>query len=459
MSILERGKATGICALLLWCGCRSQQAEPYVARVGDEGISVEEFESRARRLLKRGYHGLDSLDQEDKAKLLEAMIAQEVLVLEAVARGYDRDPAVVDEIERAEEKAVIDTLYNRQASRGPYTFTEEEVERFQHERGYDVRVRSEQLVCGTAEEARAALGELQAGATFAALVPRYSLPPIRERFGPAGDIGWLLMADMLEELKQPMGALEVGQLTPQPVPTRLGHHVFRLTGRQVVPLDSVRTQVEKQLRLQRVARDRQRYVEELRRRYAMEAHGDALKRILSLPPDQKTWPGQEEPLFTWKGGQFTAGDYLTKHRLGRVRHPASLDSAQLHRLADNLAGQRIMKAEARKLGYDQEPVVRRAVQDRRRELLVQELFRHEGQVDPSEIPQEEVQAYYDENLERFAGPGGQTAALPKVQERIRRTLRHDRENQTMDQLIEELRRKYQDRIETRSEVLAQAFAP
>ena len=46
-------------------------------------------------------------------------------------------------------------------------------------------------------------------------------------------------------------------------------------------------------------------------------------------------------LLNWQGGELTLGEYLEYHRLGRVKHPASLDSVGLHKAADGLAGRRL----------------------------------------------------------------------------------------------------------------------
>ena len=408
-------------------------------------------------MLRGGYRGLDTLEMDARRQLLDGIIIQELLILEGLARSLERDSIIAEQVERVEQKALVDTLYARQAQQSDYVFTEEELQRFFRENEYDVEVRSEQIVCATKEKAWEALRALQQGESFASLVPQYSLPNVQRRFGTTGDIGWFRMGEMLEALKAPMRTMEVGALYPRPVASQLGHHAFRLNDRRSVSIDSVRTRIEERLRTRKTLADRKQYVDELRQRYAMQAHGQAIVSLLGLPSDQKYWEGEDRPLFTWTGGQLTIGDYLTRHRHGRVKHPASLDSSGLHAIADNLAGMQIMKTEARRLEYDRIPATRTAVEKKRDELLAKWLFHLEGKAKAAEVTEEQVRAHYEEHIDQFTRKDGKVTDFTSVRDGIRRALRQQAANQTMDRFIESLRENYRDRIEIRSQVLEKTF--
>jgi len=445
-----------ICALAFWTACGTNETPRYVARVGEKEISLAEFETRARSLLRGAYRNPDTLDQALKNQLLDDIIARELLILEALETGLDRDSTVAEETERTEQKGLIDTLYARQALKKEYLYTEEDLQRFYRANEYDVEVRTEQIVCATEKQAQEAMRALQAGESFAALVPKYSLQRIQDRFGADGDIGWFKMGDMLPALKAPLRAMEIGEISPRPVKSRLGYHVFRLDDRRPVPLDSVRASIAEKLRIQEIGEDRARYVQELRRQYALEEHGDAIKRLISLPADQRYWKGEDEPLFTWKDGSFTIGDYLAMHRRGRAKHPASLDSVGMYKTAENLAGQRIMKTEARRLGYDRDPAILAAVEKTRDERMIGALFRREARSRVVEVTDADVRAYYDANIAQFTNRNGEVTDFAKVSDSIRSLLRKKAGDKAMDDFIGELREKYRDRIEIRPEVLAQA---
>lgn len=447
-----------VCALAIFFACGSDETSQYVARIGEREVSLAEFEMRAQKLLRKTYSDLDSLDKTTGAKLLDDIIARELLILEGLERGLDRDSTVAEEIGRTEQKNLIDTLYARQALKKEYIFHREELMRFFKARDYDVEVHSKQIVCASEESAWEALHALQKGESFASLVPKYSQDRIQSRFGSDGDIGWFKMGNMLEGLKEPIRSMEIGETTTKPVKSRLGYHVFQLVGRRPVSLDSVRTWVAKQLRIQEMGKDRARYVQELRRSYDLKAHGEAIEKLLTLPPDQRYWEGGDEPLFTWKGGSFTIHDYLAMHRRGRAKHPASLDNAGMYKAAENLAGQQIMKTEARTLDYDRDPAIIAAIENRRNQLVVEKLFRLEGGDAAREVGDADVRAYYDENTARFTNPEGEVTDFEKVSGGIRQLLRRQAGDRAMDSLIELLREKYRDRIEIRAEALSAALA-
>lgn len=446
------------CLLPFVLACSRERSE-CVVRIGDRKVTIEEFEQRARNMLKAGYRDLDTLKPEAKQKLLDGIIAQELLVKEGLERGLDRDSAIVEEVEHLKQKVLIDKLYQEKALKKEYAISEEELKRFWSEGGYDVEVLSQQIVCATEAEALEVLAALQRGERFEALAAKHSLPRIRQRFGDAGNIGWFKMADMLPPLREPMRTMEVGTVYPRPVKSALGYHVFRLNDRRPVPFETVRETLREQLRMQQIGRDRARYVQELRQQYAMEAHGEAIRRLLVLPGDRKYWEGEDEPLFTWKGGQFTIQDYLEKHRWGRAKHPASLDSAGLHKIADNLAGQRIMATEAHRLGYDRDPAIRAEWEKKRNELMARRLFASEGRAKAKEVSEEEVHSYYERHREQFTRADGKVTDLASVRDGIRRLLRQVAENQAMDRFIAQLREKYRSQIEIYPQALAKAFSP
>jgi peptidyl-prolyl cis-trans isomerase C len=434
--------------------CASGSGEPVVARVVDKQITAAEFQARATRMLRAGYRSLDTLGMEAKRELLGDIIAQELIVYEGLQRGLDKDPQIADEVGRLEQRALIETLYTRQATPSSDSLTEEQIRDFYARHGYDTQVLSEQIVTSSADSARQVLAKLRGGGRFADLAPQYSLQHVRRRFGEDGNVGWFLLADMLPPLVEPMRTMEVGSLTPTPVRSTLGYHVFRLNGRRPVALDSVRSVIVKKLEAQRREQDRLRYVNQLRERYELKPHPEAIGRLHALPPDAKEWPGEDEAVLSWKGGRFTCRDYMALHRLGRVRHPSSLALPDLQRLCDNLAGQQVMKAEARQLGYDQLESIRAAVERKRNQLVVTELYRLEGRGKVPKATDAQVDSFLAARYEPGA-PLDPEAVSPTVRERARSLLGRDEGGRAMDEFIGELRERNRDRIRIFDEVLAQ----
>lgn len=436
-------------------GCASPD---YVARVGDRTITVPEFATRARALVKSGFRGLDTLRQEDREKLLKGIVSQELVILDGLARGLDRDSVIAEEVQHVEQRELMDRLYREQADGKEATASEEELHRLWSEGGYDQEVLTQQIVCASAEEAQAALAGLSRGEEFSAMVSRYSLRRLRDRFGADGDIGWVKIADMLDALKGPVVSMPVNSVYSTPVRTELGFHVFRLNGRRPVSFESVREILAQVRRSRAMGEGRAAYVRELRQRYKLTAHPEAVGRLLTLPADQKEYAGDDLVLYTWEGGQLTARDYMAKHRAGRVKHPASLDSVGLTKAADNQAGQRVMVAEARRLGLDRDLAVRAEWEKKRNELISRWLFGLEGRAKADQVSDEQVRAYYDEHIAQYTRPDGKVTPLESVKSGIHRLLRQVAENRAMDQYLTRLHEQYRGQMEMHPDRLEQAFA-
>ncbi|MBM3279340.1 MAG: peptidyl-prolyl cis-trans isomerase [Candidatus Handelsmanbacteria bacterium] len=415
-----------------------------VARIGERTLSAAQYAQRAQRMLRQGYGDLKVLDQAAKLVLLDGMVSQELLILEGLARGLDHEPEIAEEAQRAAQRVLIDSLYARQALQGEYVSTEEEERRLFTERRYHLELHSQQLVCPTQAQAQEALAALRAGESFASLVPRYSTPRIQRRFGPEGDIGWYKLPDLLPELREPLLALEEGGLCEEPVKSALGYHVFRLKGRREVPFAQARELMGKLVREQKAIQDKDRYVQQLRRQYELRADEQALARLQALPADQKEWPGPDEVLFTWTEGRITAAGYLERHRQGKARHPSSYDLEGLYKAVDNMAGQQIMMAEARRLGHDRDPLLRDQIESRRNELMAEALFRSEGVAEP--VGEAQERAYYQENLEKFTQPDGKATPFAQLQKSIHTFLVQRQESQSMDRFIASLRQNYQVQV-------------
>ena len=441
-------------ALLALVACGAEAEPKYVARIGETTLSPEDFRERAQKLMQTGYKHLEEMNADAKLELLNGVIALELLVREGLRRGLDREPSIAREVERTEQKAVVNKLYAEEALRGDYTSTEAELRAFAQEREYDVEVLSRHIVCATAEEAEEVLAALREDTSFESLVPIYSTATIQRRFGPAGQLGWFKMGNMLPDLKEPLRTMQAGQLYPQPVKTQMGFHVFRLDDRRHLDFAAQRAWLKEKARVQKRADDMEQYVHRLRREYQLAAHAEGLKALVAPVPDPD---GEERVLFSWRRGQLTTSAYWAALKASHSR----LDSAARHKTAENLAGVQIMMAEGRKLQYDRDPEVRQQVERKRDALIVDWLYRAEGQKGAHEqaITEEDIRAYYDANIELFTRSDGKVTDLSLVYNSIGTLLRQRAATEAMDAFIARLREQYSADIEINTAALAEVALP
>ncbi len=443
------------CALLVLCSA-VWCAEETVLRIGDKSISVEEFAETAQKLRETGYSHVKELDQQGKQELLDGVIARELLVAEALRRGYDRDSAIAQAVAKSERRALMNKLYEQEAVQKSYSFSDADLRAFFAQQQYDVEVLSQHIVCATEEEARLVLELLEEGTPFESLIRPYSLPNIQQRFGPGGWVGWFKIGEVYKGLKVPLSTMPVGSVYPDPVKTVSGYHVFRLGERRPVDFAEAREWVEKQALVQSRADDMERYVVTLRERYQLALDAEVFAALLALPPQATQWDGGDAPLLTWRGGQLMAQEYLALVEQGRAPHPAELDSARLYKAVDNLAGKQIMVAEARKLGIAADADIRANVERERDALLVKRLYQAEAER-VGEIGDEAGRAFYDQHIDQFTRTDGRVVDFAFVRESIRAALRVQAETEAMDALLAELREAYAGQIQVFPAALEKAF--
>ncbi len=441
---------------LLVLGSAAWCAEETVLRIGEKSMSVEEFEKTAQKLRETGYSHVEELDQQGKQELLDGVIARELLIAEALRRGYDRDSAIAQAVAKSERRALMNKLYEQEAVQASYSFSDADLRAFFAQQQYDVEVLSQHIVCATEEEARLVLELLEEGVPFESLIRPYSLQNIQQRFGPGGWVGWFKIGEVYEGLKVPLSTMPIGSVYPDPVQTVSGYHVFRLGERRPVDFATAREWVEKQALVQSRADDMERYVGTLRQRYQLALDAGVFAELLALPRQSTQWGGGDAPLLTWRGGQFIAQEYLALVEQGRAPHPAELDSARLYKAVDNLAGKQIMVAEARKLGIADDADIRASVERERDALLVKRLYQAEAER-VGEIDDAAVRAFYDQHLDQFTRTDGQVVDFAFVRESIRAALRQRAETEAMDALLAELREAYAGQIQVFPAALEKAF--
>ena len=442
---------------LVVCHTRLSSPDDTVVRIGDKTFSIAQFETRVQQLKKTGYGHIKELNLQNKRELLDGIIARELLIIEGIRRGFDKDVMINELVEKIKRQETIKKLYEQEAVQSSYVFTDEQLHDFFVEQQYDSEVLSQHIVCATEQRARQAIAALDEGASFESLVSIYSVENIQNRFGPQGWVGWFKIGELYGALKVPLSTMSPGSLYPEPIKTHSGYHVFRLKTRRPVELEVVREWVEEQARIQRRANDMERYVKALRHRYNLVMHHQAFNKLLQLASKEMKWSGEDKAIFSWNGGQLTAQEYLKQAHTGAVRHPALLDSANLHKQADNLAGRQIMMVEAQTLGLDKDRQIFQVVADKQAELMVKKLYQLETKKNVRHFSDTELRNFYDQNIKDFTRKDGKVTEFSFVQQSIRNLLEEQAMNNAMDVLLEELRENYKGQIEIFPDVLDLAF--
>ena len=155
---------------------------------------------------------------------------------------------------------------------------------------------------------------------------------------------------------------------------------------------------------------------------------------------------------------MTVDQYMALVRVERARHPQSIGFEDLPKRIDNLAGQRVMVAEARRLGLDRRPEVRRKAADRRRELFAKWLYQYEtGQRAQADTSSANLRRFYEENIDIYTRPDGEVTDFAVVENSIRTALVNQAETAAMDEFLNEIRARFADQIHIDEDALKATF--
>lgn len=113
-------------------------------------------------------------------------------------------------------------------------------------------------------KAQAIAVRARAGEDFTALAKELSEGPSKDE---GGDLGWFRRGEMTRELEQAAFAMKDNQVS-EPVRTRFGFHVVKVTGRRAVaqkPLEEMQDEIRDRLYREEMDRQTQRYLDELKK--------------------------------------------------------------------------------------------------------------------------------------------------------------------------------------------------
>jgi peptidyl-prolyl cis-trans isomerase C len=228
------------------------QAEGKVlATIGSDKITEADLDYRLQKLPAQyaTYYGTE----EGKQKLLEQMIDEKVLYLEAQKR-YDEKNADVAKFLAKSKEEIITNMYLKDEIE-KVTVNDSEINDYynKNQASYQApeSVRASHILVKTEVEAQSALKQIQGGADFAEIAKKVSTCPSAPR---GGDLDYFSKGQMVPEFEKAAFALKSGAVTTTPVKTQFGYHLIKLTDRKPAhtkTLETVRSEIKNELQLQK----------------------------------------------------------------------------------------------------------------------------------------------------------------------------------------------------------------
>jgi len=225
------------CALPLFvavvlAGCAPKQHDLIVARIGEDPLTLKEYE----RIYTKSNGSRDSgatASLEERAKFLDLVIKYKLKLKDAVAQGLDKKKEIVEEIAQYKGSLAQSFLTERQVvSPG--------IRELYRRRTEEIRVAHILLpfpAKATPADSAAAyksayevMDSLRAGRDFGTLAARLSIDPSAAE--NKGDLYYATGGDFVTPFEDAAYSLKPGQVYPAPVRTRFGLHIIKLLDRR-----------------------------------------------------------------------------------------------------------------------------------------------------------------------------------------------------------------------------------
>lgn len=380
-----------------------------VARIDSTSISAAEM----RDFVVQMPQSLRLQGQGDPVRkhYLRSLLGKYLLVSEAKERGLDTAEVVQTKVMQYWRQHLVDT-YRQIALVPNVQVSEEEVRAYFADSGLDRKRQMAGILVAEDSTAQQLYEQLAAGGDFAQLAAEYT---IDERSAAQGGVLGFIDLEQARRLQIPdelFRSLPSGQLSPiLPMGTR--YQIVRFLQDQPVPLEEKRRQIRAMLYERKRLEQERAEVASLTRKLDVQLVPEGLELLLNkavlhtrLRLTHLTDEEAGQPLFTYKGGQISVGDYLNA-LWGDMRALSGWgvrDSAEVVDTARELVLTPVLLAEAaQRAGLEEMAAGQQRLEEIRTEFMIKQL-RQEEVIDLAEASLEEARDFYEDNEDLFRDP-------------------------------------------------------
>ncbi|MBQ1260814.1 MAG: peptidylprolyl isomerase [Clostridia bacterium] len=221
--------------------------EKVLARVG--GVEITEADV-TEFLAGLGQRGASYDNPQGRRLVLEQLIGNKLLLLDARRNLFEADPAFKAELARLKETLLVNFAAEKAVS--GVKITDSEVEKYyednkdKFESGESVN--ASHILVDSEEKALEILKKIESGeVSFEDAAKEFSSCPSGERGGELGDF---TRGQMVPEFDSAVFAMSVGEITSTPVKTQFGYHIIRLNSKNestLTPLAQIKDKLSDML--------------------------------------------------------------------------------------------------------------------------------------------------------------------------------------------------------------------
>ncbi|MBT4497551.1 MAG: hypothetical protein HOC74_07510 [Gemmatimonadetes bacterium] len=399
--------------LFLVIGCAREREEPralpadIVAKIDSATVTIDQLRSFVIGLPP----GLLANEREDEAartKYLRSLLARHLLSIEARERQLDQLPELRTKLMERWRQHIV-TIYRQQALASEVRISEEDIRTYFEQSGLDRQRQFAGILVADESLAQKIKAQLEAGGDFAELAAAHT---IDQRSADRGGLLGYIDIEQAYSLRIPaeiFRSLPIGDISPV-LPMGENYQIVRFLHDRPVALDEKRQQIRDLLYERGLADAEEREIRRLERKleFRLVPEGVALlqdKASLHTRVRRQHLSPQEsvQPLFTYKGGQVTLGDYLDLlwKDMRALSGWGTKDTGEILEASGALVlGKMMLFEAARRGGITERPEEQRWLAEIREELMITQL-RQQEVISNAEVSREEAEDFYDDHEEIF----------------------------------------------------------
>ena len=270
-----------------------------IARVGDAQVTAAEIRADIQNLDANAQAAAER-DPAALSEIVRAILAQRLVLKEALGKKWDQNPAVTAALDRLRANAIAQT-YLQSVSKPPDSYPSDT----ELQAAYDAN-KAQLLIprqfdlaqvfvknpkgadATTVAKAQVKLDAVRKalakhGADFAAIASAESDDPSSAAKG--GELGWLAETRIQPEIRSQLGSLVKGAIS-QPIRLDDGWHVLKVVDVKepyTPSLDEIRVQLSQKMRAERARANSQQYVAKLMQDNPVQINELALSKVLKQP--------------------------------------------------------------------------------------------------------------------------------------------------------------------------------
>lgn len=213
-----------------------------LAMVGEREITSESVDALLQSLNPQTAAQFNS--EEGRKTLVNELVNQELLYLDAIDNKYDEDQEYLQGIEKM--KASMLKQYAMNKLLGDIIVTENEVVNYyvsnKSQFNTPPSVKASHILVDNLQKAEEIMNEIKEGLSFEDAAKKYSSCPSSEQ---GGDLGYFSSGMMVPEFENTAFEMKIGDISA-PVKTQFGYHIIKLFDKKeesIKPLEEIKDQL------------------------------------------------------------------------------------------------------------------------------------------------------------------------------------------------------------------------